>query len=73
MVEIEELAKLFWEMDPRRWPNKPDLIVNGFANTDIRGAGGLTYGMIAEECIRIAGEMVRKDLYGTAANPEADQ
>jgi len=48
----ERFAKRLWDIDPRRWPNKPDLIIGGFAETDIRGAGGLTYGILADECIR---------------------
>ena len=53
MTDLREtLAHRFWKIDPRRWPNKPDLIFGGFAGTSVDGAPGLTYGAMADECIR---------------------
>lgn len=65
----EQLAKRMWEIDPRRWPGKPDLIISGFANTDLRGAGGLSYGNIADECIRQMEWARRNCLYGPSEIP----
>ena len=67
----EKLAERFWTIDPRRWPHKPDLILVGFARTCVGKADGLTYGDLAEECLRQMAwaRAVEQQAYDLAAGP----